>query len=87
MSFNPFDPNEIFPYAESVSNFGTCVSAQGGNGFGLLTRGLLWQAYDIWFDVDAHDGITTSWTSSNASITTTWTLCGGGVYGEIPAGI
>lgn len=84
MSFNPFDKNETYPYAESVTNFGTAVSQAGGNGFGLMTRGLLWQAYDIWFDSDAHDGITTTWTSSNASITTTWTPCNGGIYGEVP---
>lgn len=78
------DVNSIFPYAESVSTFGTCVPMQGGNGFGLVSHGLLWQAYDIWFDLDANDGITTSWTDSNASITTTWTDCTGGIYGQVP---
>lgn len=78
------DQNSIFPYAESVSTFGTDVALQGGNGLGLVSRGLLWQVYDIWFDLDAHDGLTTTWTSSNSNITTTWTECVGGLYGQAP---
>lgn len=85
MSFNPKDVNDIYPYAQSVTNFGTMVGLQGANGLGLVSRGLLWQAYDIWFDLDAHDLLVTTWTDSNAVITTTWTSCLGGVYGEIPA--
>lgn len=78
------DVNETFPYAQSVSTFGTDVALQGGNGYGLVTRGLLWQLFDIWFAPDSHDALSTSWTSSNASITTTWTECTGGLYGEAP---
>lgn len=78
------DPNSTYPYAESVTDFGTCVRLQGGNGFGLLTRGLIWQVYDIWFDLDANDGLSTSWTASNSNITTTWADCVGGIFGEAP---
>lgn len=78
------DPNSLFPYAESVSTFGTNVALQGADGFGLVSRGLLWGVYNIWFDLDANDGLSTTWTSSNSNITTTWTACTGGLYGQAP---
>lgn len=78
------DQNSTFPYAESVSTFGTCVPMQGGNGYGLVTRGLLWQWWDIWFNQDAADGVVTTWTASNTFVETTWDPCIGGVFGQSP---
>lgn len=66
------DPEKIVPYGMGIVSFGL-TQGDVSNGYGLLTRGLLWQLYQIWLDVELYDSISTSWTDSDSVITTTWT--------------
>ena len=70
-------------YGDSITTFG--LENRGAvNGLGLVTRGLVWQIFSIWTDRDKLDSLTTSWSNSVAAITTTWTLCQFGLYGDSP---
>lgn len=71
-TFNTVDENNVFPYAMAAVDRGLCVQ-DGVNGFGLVTSGFLWQAYDIWIKIE-----------KAAPITTTWTPSQFGVFGELP---
>jgi hypothetical protein len=82
---NIHDQNAYYPFGMPVLDQGL-VHQYANNGIGLLTKGLVWQAYDIWgpngdekittsWTADPSSSITTTWTSdSSSSITTTWTL-------------
>lgn len=65
------DQNDVSVYGEALLTDGLVVR-HGINGYGLLTRGFLWQLYDIFIDVDRANQISTSW-SNIASVTTSWT--------------
>jgi hypothetical protein len=69
---NMVDKNQTGLYGEALLDYGICVR-QAVNGYGLETFGLVWQGPDIWITPSAHDGVTTTWTSSETAITTTWT--------------
>lgn len=71
MSSFDTDTNKIQIYGESVVTNGLSVR-DGINGIGLVTRGVLWQLFDIYIDTGSKDGIVSSWSNSDASITTTW---------------
>lgn len=66
------DPNPIDPYGVAICSLGL-TQWDMVNGYGPLTRGLLWQFYDVWCDVEFYDNLSTSWSNSNSVITTTWT--------------
>lgn len=75
------DPNPVFVYGEPLVTFG--FENMGViNGLGLVSRGLLWNLYDIWFDNDYYSQITTSWSNADSVITTTWTNLQFGMSGE-----
>ena len=58
---SPASYTTYFPSGEALATRG--LENRGiQNGFGLVTRGLVWQMYDIWFDVDYYKSITTTWT-------------------------
>lgn len=59
---NFHDSNAYFPYGMSVVDYGLVVQ-YGINGVGLLTMGLVWQAYDIWGP--GQPTVTTTWTADN----------------------
>jgi hypothetical protein len=65
------DQNDVSVYGEALLTNGLVVR-HGINGYGLLTRGFLWQLYDIFIDVDRAQGLSTSWSNSESSLTTTW---------------
>lgn len=65
-------PDPIVPYGMGIGSFGL-TQGDVSNGYGLVSRGLLWQLYQIWLDVESYDNISTSWADSDAVITTTWT--------------
>lgn len=66
------DPNAVFPYGMPLLDQGL-VMVQAIDGFGLVTRGLLWQAYEIW-GPNGDEGLVTSWTDDpSGSVTTVWT--------------
>lgn len=82
----------VFPYGMPLVSDGL-VNIDAVDGFGLLTRGFLWELYQIWFDIEFYDGlstswgsseaqVTTNWASSEANITTMWTAPQFGIYGE-----
>lgn len=75
------DPNKYSFYGEALLSNGLVVR-HAINGIGLVTRGLVWQLYDIFIDTGAEDGITTSWSDSESAITTTWTPVQYGIWGE-----
>lgn len=97
MSVNVFRPVQSNPesftvYGQALLDNGMLV-LDGISGAGLVTRGFIWTAYDVWFNrqlaapistswTSSNASITTNWTSSNASITTTWTPSHLGPYGE-----
>ena len=70
---NPIiDPNYYFTYGEGIVSSGFVVR-DGINGVGLVTRGFIWQLYDIWVGREATDSLSTSWSNAEASLTTNWT--------------
>ena len=77
-------PDPIFVYGEPLVTVG--LENHGViNGLGLVTRGLLWQLYDLWSDKDYYSNITTTWSATyNATITTTWTSPQYGMFGSYP---
>lgn len=94
MSIDVRDPNSTFSYGMALEDFGLC-QVEAINGFGLVTRGFLWQAYGIWANVENTIGISTSWTVyasgssnswavENSSVVTTWTLDVSALFGELP---
>lgn len=66
------DTQHIHVYGESVVSSGLEVR-DAVDGYGLISRGLLWELEAIWFDPELVDGITTSWSASDTVITTVWT--------------
>ncbi len=66
------DPDPIVPYGVGIVTFGL-TQWDALDGYGPSSRGLLWQLYQIWFDTEFYDNISTSWTNDNSSITTSWT--------------
>lgn len=87
------DPDPVFVYGEAVVTQGLEVRDMT-NGYGAVSRGLLWELYDIWIDSQYYDGrsttwtaaagssIITNWTDANPVITTTWTPVQYGIWGE-----
>ena len=75
------DPNPVFVYGESVATNGL-VCRNVVDGLGLVSRGLLWELYAIWFDKDYYDNLATTWTNNQPSVTTTWTSPRFGMAGE-----
>ena len=73
-AINPFDPNDVFSYGQGNLTYGLVVGS-AVNGFGLVTRGFLWQAHDIWLNLNNVAGVSTSWSlpSGYTTLTTTWT--------------
>ena len=70
--FNVADANSYFMYGMALLDGGLAVQS-ANNGVGLVTRGLVWQGYDVW-GPDEFFGVTTSWSADpSSSITTTWT--------------
>jgi hypothetical protein len=65
------DKNFVFPYGEAILSNGLEVR-DAVNGYGLVSRGFLWQLYDIWLDITASAPLVTSWSNSQTSITTIW---------------
>lgn len=51
----------------------------GINGPGILTRGFIWQLYDIWVGRESTDSLSTSWSNAEASLTTNWSLIDTGI--------
>lgn len=81
MSLYDLDPNKIAVYGEAIVTNGLEVR-HGIDGYGLVTRGLLWQLFDIFIDTDSKDAITTSWSNSESVLSTAWTDTQYGIYGE-----
>jgi hypothetical protein len=81
MSLYDLDPNRYTTYGEAIETNGLVVR-HDINGVGLVTRGLVWQLFDIFIDTASVDGISSSWSNAEASITTTWTDSQYGIYGE-----
>lgn len=83
MNNNIRDQFQFFPYGNAIETFGL-VNIAAINAFGLVTRGFIWQAYDIWtpsagYTSLGYAGIATGWTASlgYSSITTTWSAASG----------
>ena len=75
------DPNPVFVYGEPLVTYG--LENRGVvDGLGLVSRGLLWELYSIWFDKDYYDNLTTTWADNAPSVTTTWTSPQFGKAGE-----
>lgn len=70
-SISIHDQNNTIAYGEALTNYGLVVR-DAVNGWGLVTRGFLWQAYDIWIKIEDYDAVTTSWSDSDAVISTSW---------------
>lgn len=83
MATNLSDVNDYYPYAQANTDFGLCVDG-AANGIGLVTRGLVWQGWDIWCNIQLTAGISTAWTpiSGYSGLATPWTVASGGVWGE-----
>ena len=79
--FSYKDPNPIFPYGESIVS-GVLAVRSAVNGYGAVSRGLLWNLYDVWIDTEYYAPITTTWSSSESVITMVWTSPQFGIYGE-----
>lgn len=75
--YSYLSPDPIFPYGEAVLTGG--LENRGAiNGYGAVTRGFLWQLYDIWTDVQYYSSITTTWSvAAGSSIATTWQAAAG----------
>jgi len=73
-TINQFDQYNFFPYGMALLDFGLAVQG-ANNGFGLVTRGLVWQGYDIWFDPTPVAGVSTIWATYTFGVTvaTGWT--------------
>ena len=65
------DPDPIDPYGVAIVDLGF-TEGNMINGYGLLSRGLLWQFYDVWCDQQFYDNISTNWSDDDEVITTTW---------------
>jgi hypothetical protein len=80
--YSSMNPNPIYPYGEALVTFG--FENRGVvNGPGLVTRGFVWQLYDIWFDTEFYAPITTTWAAYGATLTsTTWTSPPIGMAGD-----
>ena len=76
-------PNPVVCYGEALVSSGL-VCRNVVNGMGLVTRGFLWQKYDIWYDNEFYNPLSTSWTNADATITTTWTNPQFGYCGDYP---
>jgi hypothetical protein len=63
-------------YSESVLTQGLEVR-DAIAGLGLLTRGLVWPAPQIWLGLDQISGISTSWSVGATVATTTWSNTSG----------
>lgn len=71
------DPQPIQPYGEAVVTMGLEVR-DATNGYGIISRGLLWELQAIWLDIQAVAPLMTSWTDApGASIITTWAPASG----------
>ena len=73
--------NPVSPYGMAICDGGLLVGGSV-NGYGLVTRGFLWQLFSVWFDSEYYAPLTTSWTDSDAVITTTWTSSPTGSLGD-----
>lgn len=89
-SYKTIEP--IFPYGEALTTFGL-MNRHAIDGFGVVTRGLLWEMYQIWIDTTFYAPITTTWANTETLLTTVWTAVGSslttawtptqfGIYGE-----
>lgn len=65
-------PDPIVPYGVSIVDYGL-TAWDAVDGYGLVSRGLLWQLYQIWFDTQYYAPLVTSWANSDTVITTSWT--------------
>ena len=75
--YSYLSPDPIFPYGEATVSCGL-VNRGTINGYGAVTRGFLWQLYDIWTDTQFYAHLATAWTAAaGASISTTWTAASG----------
>lgn len=97
---NQKDKSSFSVYGQSLLDYGLCVT-DGISGVGLITRGLVWEGYEIWLFTQDVAPVTTGWTaaigwSGGASLittswsgastpTTAWTLSDSGMNGEFPA--
>lgn len=96
---NVLDQNNVFPYGEPLIDFGL-VNISAVDGYGLVTRGFLWQGDAIWGPymyasltpttwITYSLGITiaTTWTAyaADVSLTTGWTTSQFGLFNEYPA--
>ena len=83
--YGDLSPDPVFVYGEPLLNYG--LGNHGAvNGFGLATRGLLWQLFDIWCDNDYYSTIATTWSAAAGStvVSTTWTSPQYGMFGPYP---
>lgn len=72
-TYSPSDQNAYFCYGMPLLDVGLAMQS-ANNGVGLVTRGLVWQAYDIWGS-NGDENISTTWIAdASQSVTTTWTL-------------
>ena len=84
------DPDAIFPYGMALVTNGL-VNIEASNGYGLVSRGFLWQLYDVWLDYELYDNISSSWSDANALVTTSWAAAAGSSvstsWGDVQYGI
>lgn len=80
-TYNYHDQYGFFAYGEALVTFGL-VEISAINGFGLVTRGLIWQGYDIWGPY-AGASLSTSWSAQAgaSTLSTTWTPA---TFNELP---
>lgn len=74
-------PNPFFVYGEPLETFG--FENHGVvNGVGLVTRGLVWQYFDLWMDMDYYSNLSSTWVdAAGSSISTTWSSVQFGMWG------
>lgn len=75
------DTQNIQVYGEALLSYGLEVR-DGINGYGLVTRGFLWETQAIWLDIEFAAPLATSWSNSDAMISTAWTTSAGGIFGD-----
>lgn len=95
---NPKDVNDYFCYGEGLIDFGFVVG-YAINGPGLVTRGLVWQAPEIWGPATGYSSLSTSWAlisgwstlstswaapTGYSALLTGWTTAQFGIYSELP---